>query len=49
MEPLYNKVSDFALEFYADGAGGVRYTGLSVFLTTARGNVRRELGGVGRG
>ena len=37
VEPLYNKVSDFALEFYADGAGGVRYTGLSVFLTTARG------------
>lgn len=37
VEPVYNKVSDFALEFYADGAGGVRYTGLSVFLTTARG------------
>lgn len=37
VEPVYNKVSDFALEFYANGAGGVRYTGLSVFLTTARG------------
>ena len=25
------------MEFYADGTGIVRYTGLSVFLTTARG------------
>lgn len=37
VEPLYDKVSDFALEFYADGTGGVRYAGLSVFRTTARG------------
>lgn len=37
VEPVYDKVSDFAMEFYADGTGIVRYTGLSVFLTTARG------------
>lgn len=37
VEPVYNKESDFALEFHADGAGGVEYTGLSVFQTTACG------------
>ena len=37
VEPIYNKVYDFALEFYANGHRGVTYTGLSVFLTTVRG------------
>ena len=36
VEPLYERVTDFALEFYAEGES-VRYTGLSVFATTAIG------------
>lgn len=32
VEPCYNKVMDFAMEFYADG-NSVRYMGLSVFDT----------------
>lgn len=32
-EPLYNKVKDFAMEFVADGEGGVEYCGLSLFST----------------
>lgn len=37
VEPLYNKVYDFALEFEADGKGNVTYRGLSVFFTTHQG------------
>lgn len=37
VEPLYNKVHDFALEFEADGQGHAVYRGLSVFFTTRRG------------
>lgn len=33
LEPYYNKVSDFAMEFVSDGRGTVRYCGLSVFDT----------------
>ena len=33
VEPLYNKVKDFAMEFYSDGSGRVDYLGLSVFET----------------
>lgn len=36
VEPLYKKVQDFAMEFWASG-GRVRYEGLSVFETTAGG------------
>ena len=36
VEPIYNKVLDFAMEFWADD-GQVRYEGLSVFETTAGG------------
>ena len=36
VEPLYNKVQDFALEFWSDH-GNVRYEGLSLFNTTAGG------------
>ena len=36
IEPLYNRVSDFALEFMADKTG-VHYVGLSVFATTETG------------
>lgn len=37
VEPLYNKVCDFACEFYSDGMGQVSYQGLSVFSTTHQG------------
>lgn len=33
VEPYFNKVKDFALEFEADGKGGVTYCGLSLFET----------------
>ncbi len=33
MEPLYNKVEDFGMEFSSDGRGGVHYCGLSLFHT----------------
>lgn len=56
VEPVYNKVKDFALEFFANEDGTVRYEGLSLFHTegaTYRGNViaseeekRRQLSAV---
>ena len=36
-EPIYNKVEDFALEFYSDGQGGVRFAGYSLFSTNEHG------------
>jgi len=33
VEPYYDKVKDFAMEFSADGQGGIRYEGLSLFHT----------------
>ncbi len=33
-EPYYNKVKDFGMEFYSDGAGVVSYLGLSLFHTS---------------
>jgi len=33
VEPFHDKVKDLALEFYSDGKGNVRYTGLSLFDT----------------
>lgn len=36
-EPIYNKVKDFALEFYSDGQGEVRFAGYSVFSTNEHG------------
>lgn len=32
-EPIYNKVEDFAMEFYSDGTGKVVFAGYSVFHT----------------
>lgn len=32
-EPVYDRLADFAMEFYADHDGGVRYEGLSLFDT----------------
>lgn len=37
IEPLYQRVADFALEFEADAEGRVRYIGLSLFHTSVRG------------
>ncbi len=34
VEPMYNKVKDFAMEFCADGKGGIAYQGLSLFHTS---------------
>lgn len=36
-EPIYDKVEDFALEFYSDGQGGVRFAGYSLFSTNEHG------------
>ena len=36
-EPICNKVEDFALEFYSDGCGGVRFAGCSMFSTNEHG------------
>ena len=33
IEPYYNKVKDFGMEFESDGEGSVRYLGLSLFQT----------------
>ena len=33
VEPFYERVSDFAMEFMADGEGGATYCGLSLFST----------------
>lgn len=40
VEPLYNKVCDFAMEFYADGNGSVSFVGYSLFDTDAHGNYK---------
>ncbi len=34
IEPYYNKVKDFAMEFYSYGDGNIEYQGISVFDTT---------------
>ncbi|RHI12594.1 hypothetical protein DW182_00250 [Bacteroides sp. AM16-24] len=36
-QPEYNKVEDFALEFYSDGCGKVLFTGYSLFRTNEKG------------
>ena len=35
--PVYDKVADFAMEFLADGRGGVSFLGYSLFRTNGRG------------
>lgn len=37
VEPIYNKVGDFAMEFYSDGQGRVNFTGYSRFSTDEKG------------
>lgn len=36
-EPIYDKVADFAMEFYSDGRGKVAFVGYSVFSTNGSG------------
>lgn len=36
-EPIYNKVEDFAMEFYSNGQGKVLFIGYSRFLTNEKG------------
>lgn len=36
-EPVYNKVEDFAMEFYSDGKGRIIFAGYSLFRTNAGG------------
>ena len=36
-EPIYDKVEDFAIEFYSDGYGKVLFAGYSLFSTNGRG------------
>lgn len=40
VEPEYNKVEDFAMEFYADGKGSVSFIGFSLFSTSADGSYK---------
>lgn len=42
-EPLYNKVNDFAMEFYATADGEVRFVGYSFFETDIRGIYKENL------
>ena len=35
--PIYDKVKDFAMEFYADGVGQVKFIGYSSFITNSSG------------
>lgn len=37
VEPIYDKVEDFAMEFYSDGNGKVRFVGYSRFTTDDKG------------
>jgi hypothetical protein len=37
IEPVLNKILDFAVEFYSDGQGNVGYAGLSIFETQPQG------------
>lgn len=37
VEPIYNKVEDFAMEFYSDGRGKVLFVGYSRFTTNEHG------------
>lgn len=43
VEPIYNKVEDFAMEFYSDGQGKLVFTGYSRFTTDAKGRYRGNI------
>ena len=42
-EPFYEKVRDFAMEFFSNGAGTVSFTGYSLFTTDAKGVYKSNL------
>lgn len=42
-EPIYNKVCDFAMEFYSSPGGSVSFAGYSLFETDAFGNYKQNL------
>lgn len=42
-EPIYDKVIDFAMEFYVEKQNGVRFAGYSLFETDAHGNYKLNL------
>ena len=42
-EPFYEKVRDFAMEFFSDGAGTVSFAGYSLFTTDAKGVYKSNL------
>lgn len=42
-EPIYNKVCDFAMEFYSSPRGSVSFAGYSLFETDAFGNYKQNL------
>ena len=42
-EPIYNKVCDFAMEFYSSPEGSVSFAGYSLFETDAFGNYKQNL------
>lgn len=37
LEPVLQKIQDFAMEFYSDGKGNVRFEGYSLFFTAGKG------------
>ena len=42
-EPFYDKVKDFAMEFFSNGKGKVRFIGYSLFETDKRGIYKENL------
>lgn len=42
-EPIYNKESDFAMEFHADQRGNIRFAGYSLFFTDTKGAYQGNL------
>lgn len=42
-EPVYNKVRDFAMEFYADAGGNVSFAGYSLFMANEWGTYKGNL------
>lgn len=43
IEPIYDKVEDFAVEFYSDGEGKVLFAGYSRFVTDEKGAYRGNI------
>lgn len=43
VEPIYDKVGDFAMEFYSDGQGKVLFTGYSRFISDEKGAYRGNI------